>query len=86
MKKRTLTKRAKVLLTIIIALILFSVIAPKSTYEMQGTITNRGEITDTTGHIWEYDTNDFRVGDTVTITFHDKNTTNRTDDIIKKLK
>ena len=59
---------------------------PKGTYQMQGTITNKNEITDSAGHIWKYDTNGFRVGDNVIITFQERGTTSRVDDIIKDIK
>ena len=76
----------KIVVAILIVTIFMVAMGKINTYEMQGTITNRDEITDKAGHRWEYDTNDFRVGETVTITFHDRGTTNRTDDIIKGVK
>lgn len=76
----------KLILFILIGIVLVMVIGNLNTYQMQGTITNRNEITDQAGHIWEYDTDDFGVGDAVTVTFHDRGTTNRTDDVIKKIK
>lgn len=76
----------KLILFILIGIVLAMIIGNLNTYQMQGTITNRNKITDQTGHIWECDTDDFCVGDMVTVTFHDRGTTNRTDDIIKKIK
>lgn len=76
----------KKIIVIILGVVLLIMATPNNTYKMQGTITNRNEIIDEAGHIWEYDTDDFRVGDVVTITFHDRGTTNRTDDIIKNIK
>lgn len=77
----------KKLITIItITIILMMVMGQLNTYKIEGTVTKRGEITDAAGHPWQYDTDDFRVGDTVTITFHDRGTTNRADDIIKGVK
>ena len=73
----------KLIIIITITIILMVVMGQLNTYEMEGTFTRYNEITDTTGNIWEYNTNEFRVGDTVTITFNDRGTTNRTDDIIK---
>ena len=70
---------------IILVLALLFVIIPKDTYKIKGIITDRNEITDSAGHIWEYDTNGFRVGDNVVITFQEKGTTSRTDDIIKNI-
>ena len=71
---------------IVVSLALFLAIMPKGTYQMQGTITNRNEITDEAGYIWKYDTNGFRVGDNVVITFQERGTTSRVDDIIKDIK
>lgn len=76
----------KKFIIILVSLALFLVIMPKGTYQIEGTITNRNEITDSTGHIWEYDTNGFRVGDNVVITFQERGTTSRVDDIIKDIK
>lgn len=77
--------KQKVIITILV-LALLIVILPKDTYKIKGIITDRNEITDSTGHIWEYDTDGFRVGDNVVITFQEKGTTSRTDDIIKSIK
>lgn len=76
----------KLIAIITITTILVVVMSQLNTYEMEGTFTRYNEITDTTGNVWEYHTNDFRVGDTVTIVFNDRGTTNRTDDIIKEVK
>jgi hypothetical protein len=76
----------KKFIIILVALALFLAIMPKSTYQIEGTITNRNEITDSAGYVWEYDTNDFRVGDKVVITFQERGTTSRVDDIIKNIK
>lgn len=76
----------KIILFVLVAVIFIMAIGKLSTYQIEGTVTSRDEITDRAGHIWEYDTNGFRVGDTVTVTFHDRGTTNRTDDIIKGVK
>ena len=76
----------KIAVIILIAIILMVAMGNLNTYQMQGIITNRNEVTDSSGHIWEYDTNDFRVGDTIMITVHDRGTTNRTDDFIKEIK
>ena len=76
----------KKFIIILVSLALFFAIMPKGTYQIEGTITNRNEITDSAGHIWKYDTNGFRVGDNVVITFQDRGTTSRIDDIIKNIK
>lgn len=76
----------KIIVTILIAIIFLMAIGNLNTYQMQGIITNRNEVTDSSGHIWECDTDGFRVGDTIVITFHDRGTSNRTDDIIKNIK
>ena len=76
----------KKFIIILVSLALFFAIMPKGTYQIEGTITNRNEITDSAGHIWKYDTNDFRVGDKVVITFQERGTTSRVDDIIKNIK
>lgn len=76
----------KIVIVILITIILMMVMSKLNTYQMQGTITNRDEITDSAGHIWECDTDGFRVGDIIIIIFHDRGTTNRTDDIIKGIK
>lgn len=76
----------KVIVFVLIAIALVMAMGHLNTYEMQGTITNRNEITDRAGHIWEYDTDGYRVGDNVIITFNNKDTNTRTDDIIKGIK
>jgi len=76
----------KKIIIILVALALFLAIMPKSTYQIEGTITNRNEITDSAGYVWEYDTNDFHIGDNVVITFQERGTTSRVDDIIKNIK
>ena len=78
--------KMKKIIIVLVSLALFFAIMPKSTYQMEGTITNRNEITDSAGHIWKYDTSGFYKDDAVTIIFHDRGTTNRTDDIIKDIK
>ena len=79
-------KMKKIIFSVLIVIILLMAMSNQNTYTVKGTITNRNEITDKAGHIWEYDTKGFYKGDTVTITFHDRGTTNRTDDIIKGVK
>lgn len=76
----------KKFIIVLVSLALFLAIMPKGTYQMAGIITNKNEITDSSGHIWEYDTDDFRVGDKVVITFQERGTTSRVDDIIKNIK
>lgn len=76
----------KKFIIILVTLALFLAIMPKSTYQIEGTITNRNEITDSAGYVWEYDTNDFHIGDNVVITFQERGTTSRVDDIIKNIK
>jgi hypothetical protein len=73
----------KIIFSVLIAIILMVAISNLNTYTMKGTITDRNEITDEAGHIWEYDTEGFHKGDTVTIIFHDRGTTSRKNDIIK---
>jgi len=76
----------KKFIIVLVSLVLFFAIIPKDTYQMKGTITNRNEITDSAGYVWEYDTSDFRIGDNVVITFQERGTTSRVDDIIKNIK
>lgn len=76
----------KIIFSVLIAIILLMAMSNQNTYTMKGTITNRDEITDEVGHIWECSTEGLHKGETVTITFHDRGTTNRTDDIIKGVK
>lgn len=75
----------KVFFSVLVAIVLVVAMSNANTYQMQGTITNRNEITDATGHIWEYSTEGYHKGDSVMITFHDRGTTNRTDDVIKEV-
>ena len=70
-----------------VLVLLFAVAQRANTYEMQGTIIEKGMVQDSTGHLWEADTNEFRNGDKVTIVFQERGNENRrTDDIVKELK
>ena len=76
----------KFLTVTFVLVLLFAVAQRANTYKMQGEIIANDTIQDKTGHIWEYDTNGFRVGDKVTITFQERGNENRrTDDIIKEI-
>jgi uncharacterized OB-fold protein len=60
-------------------------------YTEQGEIISKENdvvtIIDSTGNLWEYETEkDFRIGDKVKVTFNDNETTKREDDIIIKIK
>ena len=76
----------KVLIAVLIVLA-FVLMFNANTYKMKGEVIANGVIEDECGHLWEVDTNDFKIGDEILIVFQEKGNENRrTDDIVKELK
>lgn len=87
--KRRISKKAKTVLFIIIALMFCIALSNLNCYERKGVVikSNNQEVTviDATGNEWEVKAKDFKVNDEVVMKMHDKGTTSIYDDEVKDI-
>lgn len=86
---RKLTKKAKVVLFCILAVVFVLVMGTLNTYKRKGVVvaSNWQEVTieDACGHLWKVEVKGYKVGDNVVITMHDRDTASIYDDKIIKV-
>ena len=85
MNKR-LTKKAKVVVFCVLAVVFVLIIGTLNTYKRKGVVveSNRLQVTieDRQGNLWRTEKKGLKVGDSVVITMHDRGTTSIYDDKI----
>lgn len=86
---RRISKKAKTVLFIIIALMFCVTLNNLNCYERKGVVikSNNQEVTviDATGNEWEVKAKGFKVNDEVVMTMHDRGTSSIYDDVIKDI-